>query len=110
MTLSLTDAENANTDQTETTDLSADTRTQQHQLSDTYDNEPQKTTIEGEATRRNVCVRDSVNCDGDSIVSSPEDHLESVTGDFTAMSTDDSDQDLHIPLPQTGSLDQDIKK
>lgn len=108
MTLSLTDAENANTDPTETTDPTPDSRTQDH-TSDTCDNQPAKSTNK-EENRGNIRTRDSVNYDGDSTVSSPEDHEESVTGDFAAMSTDDSDHDLHIPLPQTSSLDQHVKK
>uniref|UniRef100_A0A0P4W1M2 PDZ domain-containing protein n=1 Tax=Scylla olivacea TaxID=85551 RepID=A0A0P4W1M2_SCYOL len=109
MTLSLTDAENANTDPTETTDPTTDSKTQDH-MSDACDNQPAKSTIEGEENRGNIRTRDSVNYDGDSTASSPEDPEESVTGDFAAMSTDDSDHDLHIPLPHTSSLDQHVKK
>lgn len=108
MTLSLTDAENANTDPTETTDPTPDSRTQDH-TSDTCDNQPAKSTNK-EENRGNIRPRDSVNYDGDSTASSPEEPEESVTGDFAAMSTDDSDHDLHIPLPQTSSLDQHVKK
>lgn len=106
MTLSLTDAENANTDPTETTDPSTDSRTQDHS---SVDNEPAKSSIEGEEKRGNLRVGNSVDCDGDSAASSPEDPEESAPGDFAAMSTDDSDQDLHIPLPQTASSDENIK-
>ncbi|KAK8394989.1 hypothetical protein O3P69_006032 [Scylla paramamosain] len=109
MTLSLTDAENANTDPTETIDPTTDSKTQDH-MSDACDNQPAKSTIEGEENRGNIRTRDSVNYDGDSTASSPEDPEESVTGDFAAMSTDDSDHDLHIPLPHTSSLDQHVKK
>ncbi|XP_045119901.1 protein lap4-like isoform X14 [Portunus trituberculatus] len=109
MTLSLTDAENANTDPTETTDPTTDSRTQDH-ASDTCDNQPAKSTNKRKENQGNIQTRDSVNYDGDSTASSPEDPEESVTGDFAAMSTDDSDHDLHIPLPQNSSLDHHVKK
>lgn len=99
MTFSLTDAENANTDPTKITDPSTDP-TDDHS-SEAVDNQPVRGGTEGGEDRRNLRVKDSVDCDGDSAASSPEDPEESAPRDFSAMSTDDSDQDLHAPLPQT---------
>ncbi|XP_050735436.1 protein scribble homolog isoform X4 [Eriocheir sinensis] len=99
MTFSLTDAENANTDPTETTDPGTDP-TDDH-TSEAIDNQPARGSTEGGEDRGSLRVKHSVDCDGDSAASSPEDPEESVPRDFSAMSTDDSDQDLHAPLPQT---------
>lgn len=99
MTFSLTDAENANTDPTETTDPNADMT--EDRTSEAIDNQLAIGSTEGEEDRGNPRVKGSVDCDGDSPASSPEDPEESAPRDFSAMSTDDSDQDLHTPLPQT---------
>lgn len=99
MTFSLTDAENANTDTAMTTDPSADTV--QNNTSETIDNQPRGNT-EGEKDRGSLTVK--VDCDGHSSASTPEDPEEQAHGDFSAMSTDDSDQDfLHTLLPQAAS-------
>lgn len=99
MTFSLTDAENANTDPTETTDPS--TNATDDRAGEAIDNQPARGSTKGEEDRGRLRVKDSVDCDGDSAASSPEDPEESAPGDFSAMSTDESDQDLHAPLPQT---------
>lgn len=100
MTFSLTDAENANMDTTETTDPGTDTS--RDNTSKALDNQPPaRGSAEREEDRGSCTVK--VGSEGDSAATSPEDPEGQVPGDFSAMSTDDSDQDLHTSLPQNAS-------
>lgn len=107
MTLSLTDAENANTDPTETvnnivTETSVETKSETELTEETGTVNNDDTVVSrdlGNNDQGVVQEKISSDCDGETTTETSAD--DQPLGDGTAMSTDDSDYEVGASLPQT---------